>query len=82
VNKKVVFKTAAGWHVRYEGPAAAEILALFGTATLPLPWTANATAERVVAAVVALTEKNGEDAEVVYELNAPLSWTEVSGEVA
>lgn len=82
MNKKLVFKTAAGWMVRYEGPIAESIVALFGTATLPLPWTAQAKAERVLGAVQMQTRKNGEDAEVVYQLNAPLSWTEVPGEVA
>jgi hypothetical protein len=82
VNERVIFKTAAGWFCRYEGPHADEVVRLFGTATLPLPWTAAASAETVLSAVQAQVKKNWEVCEVVYELNAPLSWTSVPGEVA
>lgn len=49
MDKVTIFKNAQGWHVRYEsGPQRAEILRLFGGDTLPLPYTVQATAEKVV----------------------------------
>jgi hypothetical protein len=81
MNRKVIFRTEAGWFCRYEGPGAAEYIAVIGADVIPLPWTAQAPAERVLADVKRLVTKYNEDFEVVYELNPPLSWTEVPGEV-
>lgn len=80
MNRKVVFKTADGWMVRYEGPHAAAIVAVMGTATLPLPFTAQAKAETVLGSVQMRSRKQGEACEVVYEIG--LSWTSIPGEVA
>lgn len=47
-----VLRAPDGYLLRYAaGPSRERILALFGTDTLPLPWTAAAPPERVVAAV-------------------------------
>jgi hypothetical protein len=70
VNRLLVFKNSEGWHVRYpeNHPEFATIEALFGTDTLPLPWTAQAPAAKVIAELQA---KNPESDVVLAD------WAEV-----
>lgn len=60
-----LFRNHTGWCARFTGSEAAGIRILFGTDVLPLPFTAQAKAEAVCAAIQA----NHPDAEVVVVEN-------------
>lgn len=50
----VITRSDSGWAVRHEGEGASEIIDLFGTDTLPTPFTPNARADDVLAEVARL----------------------------
>lgn len=67
--------TPKGWVARYSGHHADvhEILELFGTDTLPLPFTANASSEMVLADVV------GREPDAVVTLGPALPGVSIPG---
>ena len=54
MNRILLSLTPTGWVCTKYGPHAAETIELFGTATLPTAFTAQAPAERVLAAITRL----------------------------
>lgn len=47
-NRIALFKDQRGWHAQYFGPHADKIQELFGTTILPLPYTPDAKATKVL----------------------------------
>jgi hypothetical protein len=51
MDRIVLNVTAGGWVARHEGSIAADVWRLFGTDTIPTPFTLRTSAERVLATI-------------------------------
>jgi hypothetical protein len=78
VNQLTIILNAQGWHLRFEEghEDRATMLHLFGTDTIPLPYTARANASQIVENL----RKNYPGSEIKIEPR--YTWTEVPGEVS
>jgi hypothetical protein len=52
-NTITLTKSNTGWNATFSGPASKQIVSLFGTATIPTPFTASASQDTVLADVTA-----------------------------
>lgn len=52
MNRLILSKSVGGWSAKYVGPHAERIRELFGTDTLPLPFTSSASETMVLTAIL------------------------------